>query len=283
MRALPFVVAAVVAAVVVPSSPAQVSGGDFAEWNISYTVPAGWRVQRQLGRVQVLASTSDAGALFVAPGLYSNFQEVQTDVAVFYQSMNVVASPVEPPATTTIGGMQAMTATYASYDQMGRVVHSRIVAVLSPHGTGLVVMGMTTPQMMARLRRTVEGVAASIRVTGPPQVNTQLVQALRGRWMFYEGRANATTRATGGSSRSYEEWVEFDGRENYVWQSSASVSVTTPGYTGSAGGANANNDRGTYTVIGTTLVVRGQRGQQAYDIQVQGNRLVAGGRTFVRN
>lgn len=283
MRALPCIVAAILATAMVPVAEAQVSGGSLAGWNMSYTVPGGWQVQRQLGRVQVLGSMNEAGALYVAPGLYGNFQEVQADIAALYATMGVAASPVEPATTTTLGGKQAMAATYASYDQMGQVVHHRIVAVLSPHGTGLVVVGMTTPQMMGRLRQTVESLAASLRVSGPPQVNQQLVQALRGRWMFYEGRANPTTRAMGGSSRSYEEWVEFDGQGTYAWQSSASVSVTTPGYSGGAGGANATNDRGTYTVIGTTLVVRGQRGQQAFDIQVQGNRLVAGGRTFVRN
>jgi hypothetical protein len=77
--------------------------------------------------------------------------------------------------------------------------------------------------------------------------------------------------------------VVFDGRGNYRWQSSSSVSVSTPGYSGDAGRATSDADQGTYTVIGNTLVTKGTKGQLAVDIQIQGNRLVAGGKTFLRN
>jgi hypothetical protein len=100
--------------------------------------------------------------------------------------------------------------------------------------------------------------------------------------MFYSGRADGTTSATGGSARSYEESVEFDGQGRFAWQSSASVSVTTPGYTGSAGGAQARNDDGTYTVIGSTLVVRGRQGQATFELQMLADRIVADGRTYLR-
>jgi hypothetical protein len=100
--------------------------------------------------------------------------------------------------------------------------------------------------------------------------------------MFYSGRADGSTMATGGSSRSYEEFVEFDGQGRFAWQSSASVNVTTPGYTGSAGSAQASNDEGTYAVIGTTLVVRGRQGQATFELQILGDRVIADGRTYLR-
>jgi hypothetical protein len=49
-----------------------------------------------------------------------------------------------------------------------------------------------------------------------------------------------------------------------------------------AGGANANSDQGTYTVIGSTLILKGRQGQQAFQIQVLGDRIVADGRTYLR-
>jgi hypothetical protein len=71
--------------------------------------------------------------------------------------------------------------------------------------------------------------------------------------------------------------VVFDGRGSYRWQSSSSVSVS------GAGRATSDADQGTYTVIGNTLVTKGTKGQLAVDIQIQGNKLVAGGKTFLRN
>jgi hypothetical protein len=67
------------------------------------------------------------------------------------------------------------------------------------------------------------------------------------------------------------------------WQSSTSVSVTTPGYTGDAARATSDADRGTYTVVGNTLVMKGTKGQFTFDIQIEGNRLAAGGKTYLRN
>jgi hypothetical protein len=75
----------------------------------------------------MLTSNTAAGAIFVAPGLYRSFDEAVADLSAFYQSMNLQASPLEVPTQTTIAGMQAMTATYASQDQSGRTVQGRFI------------------------------------------------------------------------------------------------------------------------------------------------------------
>jgi hypothetical protein len=153
-----------------------------------------------------------------------------------------------------------------SQDQMGQVVHSRIIALLTPHGTGLVTLAMTTPNQMPQLRNTAEQLAASLRAQAP-QVNQQAVAALAGRWMYYAGRAQGVTRSMGGTSRSHEEYVTFDGRGSFQWQSSSSVTAAGALGAGNVGGASANSDQGTYTVIGNTLIVKGRQGQQVYEIQ----------------
>ena len=264
-----------------PGAPAAMGEGSLPGWNISYTTPAGWQVSQDLGRMQMLASNTEAGAIFVAPGLYANFNEVTVDVTAFYQALGHVASPVEQPAPSNIAGMQAMTATLASQDQMGQTVHSRVVSLLTPHGTGLVVVGMTTPQQMPQLRVAVEQLASSVQAQAP-QVNQQAVAALRGRWMYYAGKASGVTAPSGGASRSHEEYVTFDGTGGFQWQSSSSVSVTAPGMGGVAGGANANSDQGTYTVIGNTIVMKGRQGQQAFQLQILADRIIADGRTYLR-
>jgi hypothetical protein len=123
---------------------AQVAGGPATQagrsnlegWSIEYQMPQGWRVVQSLGRIQMLGSDTEPGAIFVAPGLYTSPNEAIADLTLFYQSMNLVGHPTEPPGETTIAGLRAVTATIASQDQMMRPVHGRFIGMLTPHGTG---------------------------------------------------------------------------------------------------------------------------------------------------
>jgi hypothetical protein len=133
---------------------------------------------------------------------------------------------------------------------------------------------------MPQLRQMVDQLAASLQAQ-PPQTNQQLVAALAGKWMYYAGKASGATSVTGGSSRSHEEYVSFDGVGRFAWTSSSSVNVMVPGGAG-VGGASAGNDQGTYTVIGTTLVITEQQGQLLFDLQVLADRIIADGRTSLK-
>jgi len=279
---LPHAIALVtpIALTAAPSANAQRQA--FQEWGLAYTLPAGWNLTQQFGRVHGLTGGGQGAAIYVAPGMYQNFNEVAVDLNKGFQALGLTGTPMGQPQASTIRGMQAMTATYAGRNQMGMPLQARVTAVLTPHGTGLIVTGIAAAPQMSQISEAVDRVAQSLEALGAPQPNAQAVAALRGRWMFYAGRADGTTSASGGSSRSYEEFVEFDGQGRFAWQSSASVNVTTPGYTGSAGGAQASNDDGTYTVIGSTLVVRGRQGQASYEVQILADRIVADGRTYVR-
>ena len=262
--------------------PAAGSQGRFAGWNIEYSLPQGWTLAQNMGRLQTLASNTEAGAIFLAPGMYHNANEAMTDLSQFYQLLNLQAYPMEPPQGTTIAGLQATVATYVSTDQTGRTVQGRFISLLTPHGTGLNMLAMTTPDQMPKLRATLERLAASVKAS-PPTVNQQAIAALAGTWMLYAGASGGGSSVTGSTSHSHEESVVFDGRGSYRWQSSSSVSVTTPGYSGGAGRATSDADQGTYTVIGSTLVMKGTKGQFTADFQIQGNRLVADGKTYLRN
>jgi hypothetical protein len=271
-----------IACAAAPGSPlAAQNSAHFESWNIGYAVPSGWRQAQQIGRVHGLTSGSGA-VIYVAPGMYRSFNDIAPDVAKGFQALGVSGVPAGQPASSTIKGMQAMTARYLAQNQMGMALQSEITAVLTPHGTGLVVTGIAPPQIANQMAAAVDQIAQSIRVRGAPETNQQAIAALRGRWTLYAGKAAGVTGATGGASRGYEESVEFDGAGRFAWQSSASVSVTAPGLTGSAGSANASSDQGSYTVIGSTLVVRGQQGQASFEIQVLADRIVADGKTYLR-
>ncbi|MGZ7065571.1 MAG: hypothetical protein ACXVI6_04370 [Candidatus Aminicenantales bacterium] len=280
----PFVDLGPVAAMTnVPSAPGPAdSQGVFSGWNITYTLPPGWQVAQRLGRTQILSSQTEAGVIFLGAGAYRNAQEAIADLSLAYQKMNLRATPVEQPQQTTISGLQAVVATYVSQDQSGRNVQGRFISVFTRHGTGLNMLAMTTPEQMPKLKATLERLAGTVQAS-PPAVNNQAVAALAGNWIFYSGSAGGGSRVTGGTSNSYEETLVLDGRGNFRWQSSASVSADASGYSGSAGQATSNADQGTYTVIGTSLVFRGTKGQLIVDFELQGNRLVVGGKAYGRS
>ena len=263
-----------------PGTGAQ-GGGAMTGWNITYQTPSGWRIGQSMGRVQMLVSNTDAGAIFLAPGLYATPQDAIADLSAFYTSMQMQAFPVEQPAQSTIAGMRALTATYASQNAMGQMLHGRFICLLTSHGTGISLLAMTTPEQMAKLRATLEALAGSVKAAAP-SVNQQMVAAIAGQWIYNDSKTNPVTTSSGGSSRSYEETVVFDGRGGYRWQSTSQVSVTTPGLTGGASGASGDADQGTYTVIGNTLVFKGTKGQLAVDFQFDGQRFVAAGKMYVR-
>ena len=265
-----------------PTTPNAAGGNALADWNVSYRVPNGWRVGQAMGRLQMIVSNTDAGMIFLAPGMYSTPQEAVADLSVFYSQMQMQAYPVEQPSMGTIAGLRSVTAMYASSDQMGRMVQGRYIALLTPHGTGVNMLAMTTPDKMQTLRSTLDQLAASVKA-GAPSVNRQAIAALAGKWILYSGKSDPVTSSSGGSSRSHEETVMFDGQGAFGWSSSTSVSVMTPGASGGgASSASSDGDQGTYTVIGNTLVLKGSKGQFAVDFQLGNGQLIAAGKTYLR-
>jgi hypothetical protein len=250
----------------------------FPGWNITYQVPSGWRVAQAAGRVHTLASSSSAGVIFVGAGAYRTPDEALVDLSAFFQALGVTATPDAPPTATTIAGLRSTLITYRAQDQMGRVVQSRFIAMLTPHGSGVNLLAMTTPDQFETLRSTLEQVAGSVRASAPT-VNQQAMAALAGSWMHYAGPSNSSV-ISGSSSHSHEEVVAFDGRGQYQWRSESSVSVSVP--SGGAGRATSDSDHGTYTVIGSTLIMTGTKGRLAFDYVSDGRRIEAGGKTFLR-
>lgn len=252
----------------------------FDAWNIAYSVPQGWQLAQQQGRVHGLTPAAPGSVVYVAPGPYQGFNDVAAELPKAFTALGLTGMPTSQPSSATMNGMQTMSAGYAAQSAQGIVFEVYITALLTGQGSGVVVMGVAPQQAGSQMRPAVDQVARSVVARGGPTPDPRAVAALRGRWIFYSGRASPVTSPSGGSSRSYEETIEFDGSGRFAWQSSASVSVTAPG--GSAGGANANSDQGSYTVIGSTLVVRGRQGMASYEVQILADRIIADGRTFFR-
>jgi hypothetical protein len=81
-----------------PATPNATSGTALTDWNISYRMPVNWRVGQTIGRLQMIVSNTDAGMIFLAPGMYATPQDAIADLSTFYQQMQMQAYPVEQPA-----------------------------------------------------------------------------------------------------------------------------------------------------------------------------------------
>jgi hypothetical protein len=265
------------------SAPAPGSVTRLPGWNIEFSLPIGWRIAQTQGHVRMLASTSEPGMIFIAPGLYDSADEMIADVTRLYASMNQMPTPVEVPASARIGGLPAMVATYDSQDQTLRPVRARYVNVLTPHGTGLNLLAMSAPEHFDRLRLTVERLAASVIAQMPDPENGAMA-ALAGTWRLApDERAAASAER---SAPSADESVTFDGRGGYQWESFSFVTqfgrLSGSRTTNTVTTASGQVDVGRYTVLGNRLVLRGRRGQFALEFELEGEHLVIGGKTYRR-
>jgi hypothetical protein len=257
----------------------------FPGWNISYQIPTNWRVQQTLGRTHMLSAGTPNQLIFVAPGMYTNANEVQNDVTLFLQAQNTAGSLTEQPASIKFGAYNGVAATLLLQNQQMGIFSGEVIALFTPHGTGVIIMAAAPAAQFSQIVNLAQTLAASVRAQAP-QVNPQTVAMLAGSWVYYAGRSSSSIANSGSSSSSYEEAVRFDGRGNFQWRASSHVSVdsrvTEGGYSSGASNFGGDQDAGTYMVIGHSLILKGSKGQLVTDFLLQGGKLVAGGKTYLR-
>ncbi len=249
-------------------------------WNFSYDAPSGWQAEGA-GGARVFRLPDGGGTVFVVPGLFENAAQAEGELSGFFESLNLQAQPIEAPAAATIAGLPATLATYLCQDQSGNTLEGRYVFLLTPHGTGLVIIGLGLPERMTQVRPSVERIAASVRA-GPPAVNGQMVAALAGSWVHSKTEFSGSGQR-GSTGYDYTETVVFDGRGAYQWESSSMVSITTaPEFSLDGNSTSSDSDQGTYTVIGNTLVLSGRQGRTAFELDYRGDVILANGKTYHR-
>lgn len=257
----------------------------FSGWNISYQIPRGWRVQHTLGRTHMLSAGVANQLLFVAPGMYTNINDVQNDVMLFLQSQNTTGNLSAQPVAVKFGVYNGAAATLNLQNQLMGTFNGKVIALFTPHGTGVIVMAVAPAAQFLQTANLAETLAASVKAQAP-QMNSQAVARLAGSWVYYAGRSSASLANSGSASSSYEETVHFDGRGNFQWHSSSQVSVdsrvTEGGYSTGASNFGSDQDAGTYVVIGNSLILKGRKGQFVMDFILQGGKLVAGGKSYLR-
>lgn len=270
-----------VAGPVVPSDSTAQSRHQFPGWNVEYELPWGWYVRQAPGRLHVLGSDSEPGAIFVAPGLYTNIEDVNADLEVLARLGRLVGQSVEGPADTVIDGMPGAVATYTAQGQSGQPVRAHLLAVFSPHGTGVILFGMATPTQLHNVRGTLERMASTVKAA-PPDIDDASVSALVGRWANYRRGRPPTSEEAQRGTQGVDDLYEFDGAGAYEWKSAVYLAAEARDRADDPSLIGVEYDRGTYTVLDGSLVLKGPGGQRLVPFDLQGDRLVVGERTYFK-
>jgi hypothetical protein len=246
-------------------------------WNVTFGVPAGWRVVRNSGRAAALVDTLEASAVFVTASYLATGSEAAAELRAMFADMHYEATAVGAPRDTMISGSRAQLAHFQGSGRAG-LVETRVAVLFTPHGTGVTVFGLAPAGGAAALAGIVLRIAASIEAAAPA-INAAWLSALVGHWTYIPPPGAAHDSSAAGKA-AIDEWLEFDGRQQFTWSSRTVVTVSVPGASPLV--AEADRDSGTFTVVGNTLVLRGQSRRRVLDVQLAGDRLSIGGRSYRR-
>jgi hypothetical protein len=274
-------VAAVALSTGLPSSAPAQSGGEFPGWNLGYKLPPGWFVRQTVGRVHVLGSQGEAGAIFVAPGLYENVDDVLTGMGAFSRLARISGRPTEGPTDTTLAGLPAVLASFSGESEYGRPVATRLAGVFTPYGTGILVLGVAAPAAFPGMQSTVESLAATV-VARAPEVNVQAARDLTGLFLRFRDGQPPSPDPERDEMRSVEETIEFEEGGDFVWKSSIYLAAEARGRADDPNITGGESDRGVYRVIGGILVLKGQQSQRVYELSQSDDRLSLDGATYYR-
>lgn len=257
------------------------SAVEFSGWNIGYRLPAGWFLRQTVGRVHVLGSEGEEGAIFLAPGLYENVGDVLAGMKAFSRLARINARPTQGPRDTTLAGLPAVLVSYSGESEFGRLVSTQLAAVFTPHGTGMLVLGVAAPVAFQQMKSTVETLAATVTAR-PPELDPQAARDLVGLWLrFRDGQPPSHDREQD-LLRSIEDTFEFREGGTFVWKSSIYLAAEARGRADDPNTTGGESDRGDYRVIGELLVLKGQQTQRVYEFSQSAGRLALDGATYYR-
>lgn len=254
---------------------------EFPSWNVGYRLPVGWFLRQTVGSVHVLGSESEEGAIFLAPGFYQGVGDVAAGMGSFSRLARISARPTQGPIDTTLAGLPAVLVSYSGESEFGRPVSTRLAGVFTPHGTGLLVLGVAAPVAFQRMKRTVESLAATV-TAHPPDLNPEAARGLVGLWVRYrDGQPPSVDRGQD-EARSIEDTFEFHEGGTFIWKSSIYLAAEARGRADDPNITGGESDRGGYWVIGDLLVLKGQVGQRVYGLSKVADRLELDGATYYR-
>ena len=251
----------------------------FEGWNIRYESPSGWRSGRRSGVAEMLVA-DDGSLITIACGVDANSDEALRNLGQFLSAMQVTAVPSGEPKKTRIGGRDALVIDGQLHARDGRTFGAHFVVLFDKGGTSLWVCGIAAAGRTEAVSRDVDGIVGGADMKAPTP-NQQAIAALAGAWVVDTGSFNpglgGGDAATG---TSHNERVAFDGQGRFEYSRSSAVYVSD--MPADVDPVSQVSDQGTYSVIGSALVLRGSNGTMILEMQVNGSTLVVGGKTYRR-
>lgn len=203
----------------------------------SFKKPGGWVHQRAEGQI-LLGSNTIPGLISVFPHRAASMQEMKNLMAEGIQEEGVLLQ--------LDGGIQSkgsfITGYYNGYLQ-GEQARGYGIGLLSPHGGGIFVLAVSTPQKLGQeIMAAADYLAENTQFNKPVTGDVSLVKHFSGEWAWTNGYRTS--------------WMTFYPDGTYSDQSEASYSGNmsdgSGNITGNWGVAGQNSNRGRWSVQGST-------------------------------
>ncbi len=241
---------------------------DYDKWGISFAMPPGWKAGERQGLL-LLGSDTEAGLIIIRLARKTTLEQLIRDYGEGMQDEGIQLMPTMQAHAFPAGQNRAAAGELAGVAQDGARIRARTVAVASPFGDAVVVLGMTTEEKYAGLKPRVDSIAGSFQFTQPQA--PPVVEAIAGQWYYFSS-------SSFGSSERYLNLCS-DGRfsENSSIYSSGSAG-TGYGEGGQTAQWTGDGDEGQGTV--TVTHPNGETSQFQY--QLNRGDLMVGGRRYAR-
>lgn len=225
----------------------------------AFTRPVGWLHRQDEGQI-LLGSNSVPGLISVFPHQAGNMEEMRALMNQGIREEGVMLAPegaMQPLASQMLKG-------YYQGSIQGEQARGYGIGILSPHGGGIFVLAVSTPEQLGQEIMAAAGyLAAHTRFTGRSTGDAELVRHFSGEWMWTNG-----TRTT---------WMSFFPDGTYSDQSEASyagnMSDGSGNITGNWGVAGQQSNRGRWSIqgnleAGVISVINPDGSQARYEYRV---------------
>lgn len=232
---------------VVPSAAfAAEIKSDSEGWSVK--VPAAWKHGETAGRY-VLGSDTEAGLIVAWFAQGVTWEQMKQSASDGINEQGLVMSPMGEAVASKVKAGRTLSVTLSGMGSDGVEIRGYAIGILAPNGS-LGLLGLTTPDKFANLKKRVDAMAESVDFF-KPKVGAG-VAMLQGPICSYSG----------GNIASTTRRFNFDGKGNVTF-GAETIAGSDLGVNGSDGSWSAvmgnqhdASSRGTYSVVGDRVVVR---------------------------
>lgn len=215
--------------------PPPVKGGTpFAKesWGVKLVAPPGWKLVEKDG-VVIGGHDSEAGLLVIRYLPKVTREQIVAEYQKGVQEQGLTASPTGDAKPWKAGGASGLAGELSGTSNDGQTVKIRSVAVMSPYGSALIVVGLTTAERYANLKTRVEQLASTVVMSKPKEAPAG---DLAGAYAFiYVSKVGSYSRE---SYITLCKSGRFTRRGEMVGSGKVAEGVQGNAYSGNAGGGS---------------------------------------------